>query len=130
MNRYNVNKYLDLAKQALQRESQTRPSEKKEVIEHKPENLEPAKAFTFNLTEDSLQVLNAEGHVVIEMRVVKHQWERPQDNRCPCCKGSIFWWSVHGVRVCATCHPPAAPWLVAKWEGQEESSNSSRLIPK
>jgi hypothetical protein len=30
---------------------------------------------------------------------------------CFCCKGTDFWQSIHGVRICRQCHPPAAPEL-------------------
>lgn len=38
---------------------------------------------------------------------------------CRACGGGRFWLSVHGAEVCATCHPPAAPHLVAAWIGPE-----------
>ncbi len=31
------------------------------------------------------------------------------------CKGRRFWKSVRGVYVCATCHSPADPALIAEW---------------
>ena len=34
---------------------------------------------------------------------------------CYSCKGTRFWLSIHGAAACATCHPPAAPNLVAEW---------------
>ena len=34
---------------------------------------------------------------------------------CFACKSVRFWQSIHGVTVCATCHPPAHPDLVARW---------------
>jgi TubC N-terminal docking domain len=34
---------------------------------------------------------------------------------CYSCRGHRFWLSVHGVTVCAVCHSPADPSLVAKW---------------
>lgn len=34
---------------------------------------------------------------------------------CFACKERRFWRSVHGVVICATCHPPARPELVAEW---------------
>lgn len=57
--------------------------------------------------------------------------ERPawltRDGTCYVCKGRRFWLSTHGVLVCATCHPPAAEYLVAKWiesEGSNEKAGS------
>jgi hypothetical protein len=35
--------------------------------------------------------------------------------RCQSCRGRRFWRSVYDVTICATCHPPAAPDLVAAW---------------
>ena len=34
---------------------------------------------------------------------------------CFSCKESRFWLSIHGVAVCARCHPPADEKLVAAW---------------
>lgn len=33
---------------------------------------------------------------------------RPVPLICFCCKGSDFWLSIYGVKVCRVCHPPAA----------------------
>ncbi len=33
---------------------------------------------------------------------------------CPCCQSNRFWKSIHGKTICAICHPPAAPQLVAE----------------
>ena len=41
---------------------------------------------------------------------------------CYSCKRSRFWHSIHGVTVCARCHPPASPRLVVQWIGAEASS--------
>jgi hypothetical protein len=38
---------------------------------------------------------------------------------CPCCGTARFWQAIYGVRICARCHPPAAPGLVAGWEQGE-----------
>jgi hypothetical protein len=42
--------------------------------------------------------------------------------RCPACHSRRFWRSVHGVVVCAVCHPPAGPGLVAEWIGEDKAS--------
>jgi hypothetical protein len=34
---------------------------------------------------------------------------------CHSCRGRHFWISVYKVTVCAVCHPPPDPSLVAKW---------------
>ena len=34
---------------------------------------------------------------------------------CYGCRGRRFWRSVYDVTICSTCHPPAAPDLVAGW---------------
>jgi hypothetical protein len=38
-----------------------------------------------------------------------------EPRRCYACKGYLFWHSVHGAIICATCHPPASPRLVSSW---------------
>ena len=35
--------------------------------------------------------------------------------RCRACNSWLFWESVHGTVVCATCHPPASRTLVKTW---------------
>lgn len=42
---------------------------------------------------------------------------RPRAGSAPChvCHRRCWWRSVHGRTACATCHPPAAPGLVAAW---------------
>ena len=43
-----------------------------------------------------------------------HAWETPAVSwRCPLCHGTRRWRSVHGVLICAPCHPPADAALVA-----------------
>lgn len=38
----------------------------------------------------------------------------PEPDPCRCC-GSLSWWeSIHGMRVCSVCHPPAHPDLVRR----------------
>jgi hypothetical protein len=44
------------------------------------------------------------------------------DGTCYCCKGSRWWLSRYGVLMCATCHPPAALELVARWVDREEAA--------
>ncbi len=39
----------------------------------------------------------------------------PDDTSCHACRGTRFWRSVHGAVVCAGCHPPPSPRLVAEW---------------
>lgn len=48
------------------------------------------------------------------------------DGTCWCCKGSRWWLSVYGVLVCATCHPPAVPELVARWLDGKEAIELAR----
>lgn len=36
------------------------------------------------------------------------------DGTCYCCKESRWWLSRYGVLVCARCHPPTVPELVAR----------------
>lgn len=41
----------------------------------------------------------------------------PTSPVCRACGSRRFWRSIYGVVVCAGCHPPAAPDLVAEWMG-------------
>jgi hypothetical protein len=41
-----------------------------------------------------------------------------ESHACYNCYGRAFWRSTHGVVICAKCHPPAAPDLVAAWIGE------------
>ena len=34
---------------------------------------------------------------------------------CPWCHHRHWWRSIYGPVICANCHPPAAPELVAEW---------------
>lgn len=43
----------------------------------------------------------------------------PTHPTCPACGGRTWWPSVHGALVCARCHPPVAPELVADVEEVE-----------
>jgi hypothetical protein len=36
---------------------------------------------------------------------------KPKRLVCYSCRGSDFWTSTYGVRICRVCHPPAAPEL-------------------
>jgi hypothetical protein len=38
---------------------------------------------------------------------------------CPIHGPDRLWRSVHGPTICARCHPPATPGLVAEWIGEE-----------
>jgi hypothetical protein len=35
------------------------------------------------------------------------------------CGTTRRWRSLYGVVICARCHPPASPKLVAAWEGED-----------
>lgn len=48
------------------------------------------------------------------------------DGTCYCCKGSRWWLSRYGVLVCATCHPPPVPELVARYVDAEEAARFAR----
>ena len=40
---------------------------------------------------------------------------------CFACKERRFWLSTHGATICAKCHPPGSPKLVARWiDGDED----------
>jgi hypothetical protein len=45
-----------------------------------------------------------------------------RNGSCYACGGSRWWLSVHGALVCATCHPPAVPELVARWVEAQEAA--------
>jgi hypothetical protein len=45
--------------------------------------------------------------------------------KCMACQNRRFWRSVHGVVICAKCHPPAAPSLVAEWLDSAEGPASA-----
>lgn len=51
-------------------------------------------------------------------KVARPPW-LTKEGFCYVCKGRRFWLSVHGVLVCARCHPPASPKLVARWIGSD-----------
>ena len=34
---------------------------------------------------------------------------------CMCCKGILFWVSMHAVVICVACHPPANRSLAIEW---------------
>jgi len=42
---------------------------------------------------------------------------------CYWCKRSTWWRSIYGVVICAACHPPVVPELVAEWIGGEPGSD-------
>ncbi len=46
--------------------------------------------------------------------------QRPVGGTCIACRGSRFWVSTYGVRICAHCHPPARADLVARWIGDRD----------
>lgn len=42
---------------------------------------------------------------------------------CFACHECRFWYSIHGTTICAKCHPPGSPKLVARWiDGDEGQS--------
>jgi hypothetical protein len=49
-----------------------------------------------------------------------------RDGTCYCCGGRHWWLSVYGVLVCATCHPPVVPEMVARWVTGEEAIQLAR----
>lgn len=51
---------------------------------------------------------------LVEPVIDKPYWQLP-DGSCYACYGLESWLSVHGVTVCARCHPPAHDNLVVKW---------------
>lgn len=48
------------------------------------------------------------------------------DGTCYVCKGSRWWLSRYGVLICAQCHPPAVPEMVARWVTGEEATQLAR----
>ena len=64
------------------------------------------------LTAEDLEALQAH-----KVEVLATLQPRPTAARVVCyaCRERRFWRSIHGVVVCGTCHPPAAPRLVERW---------------
>jgi hypothetical protein len=51
---------------------------------------------------------------------------KPEERRrCRACHETRYWISIHGVTVCGTCHPPAAPDLVTEWIESPDSGSRS-----
>lgn len=48
---------------------------------------------------------------------------QPAREACFACRGRRFWLSIYGVRVCARCHPPGRPDLVAEWIGDDTEAS-------
>ena len=48
----------------------------------------------------------------VSIPVNRPYWQRP-DGSCYGCNGREYWQSIHGVTVCARCHPPGCEKLVA-----------------
>jgi len=68
---------------------------------------------SFGLTEEevrNLAMLKSQFNAALDI-----EEEPSRDLPCRCCHGTLFWMSRAGARVCAECHPPAAPHLVQKW---------------
>ena len=40
--------------------------------------------------------------------------QREKEGRCPWCGGRRWWVSIHGVKTCQNCHPPAVEELVVR----------------
>ena len=67
------------------------------------------------LSAEDLAKLRARKQEVLAY--LRREHARRQTGRLVCyaCKTSRFWLSIHGVTVCAKCHPPGSPDLVAEW---------------
>ena len=48
------------------------------------------------------------------------------DGRCFLCGGSRWWLSRYGVLICAQCHPPTVPELVARYLNRKEAVELER----
>ncbi|MDI6871231.1 MAG: hypothetical protein QME79_07720 [Bacillota bacterium] len=44
------------------------------------------------------------------------------DGMCLACGAGQWWLSIYGALICATCHRPAATWLVERLVGQDEAA--------
>jgi len=42
-------------------------------------------------------------------------------DKCYWCRRSVFWRSIYRRVICANCHPPAVPSLVAEWIGGDQN---------
>jgi len=58
----------------------------------------------------------------LERAMQERRRKEPAPLRCCACGGTRFWMSVHGVKVCGMCHPPARPELVRAWLGEKDAS--------
>lgn len=63
------------------------------------------------LSDDDLSALRAHKSEVL----ARLRSPTKADLVCRACRERRFWRSIHGVVVCGTCHPPAAPRLVERW---------------
>lgn len=52
----------------------------------------------------------------------------PPPRPCSWCRSSVFWRSIHGVYVCANCHPPAYPALAEMWLQLVATDDGPRLV--
>ncbi len=72
---------------------------------------------------ECLKVVAPKGTITIEIRQALGRYKEAilsmmrygLAGGCTCCKDSQFWVSAYSVVICATCHLPADPSLVAEW---------------
>ena len=74
------------------------------------------------LTECDLATLR-EAKPAVLARLREEHAATPAKIVCYACKTSSFWRSIHGPVVCAVCHPPAKPDLVAEWLDGNEAAD-------
>jgi hypothetical protein len=79
------------------------------------------------------EVFEAEVLEVVDLRATPHPEPTESSgtefpaSRCRACHSWIYWVSVHGAVVCATCHPPANLSLVAHWYSVPEGKQAARI---
>jgi hypothetical protein len=56
-------------------------------------------------------VADLKTHKAEIIRLLSPKPEPAKQLVCYSCRGADFWTSIHGVKVCRLCHPPASPEL-------------------
>lgn len=66
------------------------------------------------LTPELRQVIRERKQELLSLLAAKEIFFQ-HPGSCPTCRGKVWWVNVCHVRICATCHPPAADSLVLEW---------------
>lgn len=76
--------------------------------------VKPGQVFKPSKPEELIKAGVAEPVILPPDQVGRPYWQR-QGGSCYVCHSTEIWLSVHGVTVCARCHPPGHDRLVTKW---------------